>query len=152
MSCSRLSPLGGGVHWCGEGVRLPSDPRSADRPCGKLRRPASRRPCNLSICCVPGDGHPAGTPPPLPAARHWSWWDRHTLRSVRADPLSLKENWPCVCIGLDVSAVTKLVVETVRETDDTEFTHHSQTLETGTTKVTTKVFTLDLISLMRSFQ
>uniref|UniRef100_A0A3B4GN24 Nuclear pore complex protein n=1 Tax=Pundamilia nyererei TaxID=303518 RepID=A0A3B4GN24_9CICH len=36
--------------------------------------------------------------------------------------------------GLDVSAVTKLVVETVRETDDTEFTHHSQTLETGTTK------------------
>lgn len=57
-----------------------------------------------------------------------------------------------MCIGLDVSAVTKLVVETVRETDDTEFTHHSQTLETGTTKVTTKVFTLDLISLMRSFQ
>uniref|UniRef100_A0A669EP30 Nuclear pore complex protein n=1 Tax=Oreochromis niloticus TaxID=8128 RepID=A0A669EP30_ORENI len=36
--------------------------------------------------------------------------------------------------GLDVSAITKLVVETVRETDDTEFTHHSQTLETGTTK------------------
>uniref|UniRef100_A0A8C2ZDJ6 Nuclear pore complex protein n=1 Tax=Cyclopterus lumpus TaxID=8103 RepID=A0A8C2ZDJ6_CYCLU len=36
--------------------------------------------------------------------------------------------------GLDVAAVTKLVVETVREQDDTEFTHHSQTLEMGTTK------------------
>ncbi|KAM9845562.1 nuclear pore complex protein Nup107 [Aulostomus maculatus] len=36
--------------------------------------------------------------------------------------------------GLDVAAVTKLVVETVRERDEREFTHHSQTLETGTTK------------------
>ncbi|KAI3367067.1 hypothetical protein L3Q82_009270 [Scortum barcoo] len=36
--------------------------------------------------------------------------------------------------GLDVAAVTKLVVETVRERDETEFAHHSQTLETGTTK------------------
>uniref|UniRef100_A0A3Q3ISI2 Nuclear pore complex protein n=1 Tax=Monopterus albus TaxID=43700 RepID=A0A3Q3ISI2_MONAL len=36
--------------------------------------------------------------------------------------------------GLDVAAITKLVVETVRERDDAEFTHHSQTLETGTTK------------------
>lgn len=36
--------------------------------------------------------------------------------------------------GLDVAAITKLVVETVRERDDSEFTHHSQTLETGTTK------------------
>lgn len=36
--------------------------------------------------------------------------------------------------GLDVSAITKLVVETVRERDDTEFTHHSQTLETATNK------------------
>ncbi|KAM4569701.1 nuclear pore complex protein Nup107 [Odontesthes bonariensis] len=36
--------------------------------------------------------------------------------------------------GLDVSAITKLVVETVRDRDDTEFTHHSQTLETRTTK------------------
>ncbi|XP_037551918.1 nuclear pore complex protein Nup107 [Nematolebias whitei] len=36
--------------------------------------------------------------------------------------------------GLDVSAITKLVVEAVRERDDTDFTHHSQTLETGTTK------------------
>uniref|UniRef100_A0A3Q0SKN5 Nuclear pore complex protein n=1 Tax=Amphilophus citrinellus TaxID=61819 RepID=A0A3Q0SKN5_AMPCI len=36
--------------------------------------------------------------------------------------------------GLDVSSITKLVVETVRQRDDTEFTHHSQTLETGTTK------------------
>ncbi|XP_061770314.1 nuclear pore complex protein Nup107 [Nerophis ophidion] len=36
--------------------------------------------------------------------------------------------------GLDVAAVTKLVVETVRENDDTEFMHHSQTLKTGTTK------------------
>ncbi|XP_077400650.1 nuclear pore complex protein Nup107 isoform X2 [Vanacampus margaritifer] len=35
--------------------------------------------------------------------------------------------------GLDVAAVTKLVVETVRERDDTEFMPHSQTLETGTT-------------------
>lgn len=38
-------------------------------------------------------------------------------------------------VGLDVAAITKLVVETVRERDETEFTHHSQTLETGTTKV-----------------
>lgn len=36
--------------------------------------------------------------------------------------------------GLDVAAITKLVVETVRERDETEFTHHSQTLETVTTK------------------
>ncbi|XP_034529082.1 nuclear pore complex protein Nup107 [Notolabrus celidotus] len=36
--------------------------------------------------------------------------------------------------GLDVATITKLVVETVRETDETEFTHHSQTLETATTK------------------
>uniref|UniRef100_A0A8D0CUZ6 Nuclear pore complex protein n=1 Tax=Sander lucioperca TaxID=283035 RepID=A0A8D0CUZ6_SANLU len=36
--------------------------------------------------------------------------------------------------GLDVAAITKLVVETVRERDETEFTHHSQTLEMGTTK------------------
>lgn len=36
--------------------------------------------------------------------------------------------------GLDVTAITKLVVENVRGRDETEFTHHSQTLETGTTK------------------
>ncbi|XP_070710156.1 nuclear pore complex protein Nup107 [Pempheris klunzingeri] len=36
--------------------------------------------------------------------------------------------------GLDVAMVTKLVVETVRERDETEFTHHNQTLETATTK------------------
>ncbi|KAM6896069.1 nuclear pore complex protein Nup107 isoform 2-T2 [Lycodopsis pacificus] len=36
--------------------------------------------------------------------------------------------------GLDVAAITKLVVETVRETNETEFTHHNQTLEMGTTK------------------
>lgn len=40
-----------------------------------------------------------------------------------------------VFLGLDVAAITKLVVETVRERDETEFTHHSQTLETATTKV-----------------
>lgn len=42
-----------------------------------------------------------------------------------------------VCAGLDVAAITKLVVETVRERDETEFAHHSQTLETGTSKVWT---------------
>ncbi|KAM3588024.1 uncharacterized protein V6R79_019342 [Siganus canaliculatus] len=36
--------------------------------------------------------------------------------------------------GLDVAAITKMVVETVRERDESEFTHHSQALETGTTK------------------
>uniref|UniRef100_A0A674PQ68 Nuclear pore complex protein n=1 Tax=Takifugu rubripes TaxID=31033 RepID=A0A674PQ68_TAKRU len=36
--------------------------------------------------------------------------------------------------GLDVAAITKLVVETVRESDETDFTHHNQMLETGTTK------------------
>uniref|UniRef100_A0A3B5LW09 Nuclear pore complex protein n=1 Tax=Xiphophorus couchianus TaxID=32473 RepID=A0A3B5LW09_9TELE len=36
--------------------------------------------------------------------------------------------------GLDVSAITRLVVETVRRRDDAGFTHHSQTLETGTTR------------------
>uniref|UniRef100_A0A673AEE1 Nuclear pore complex protein n=1 Tax=Sphaeramia orbicularis TaxID=375764 RepID=A0A673AEE1_9TELE len=36
--------------------------------------------------------------------------------------------------GLDVAAITKLVVETVRERDETEFTHHNQALESGTTK------------------
>ncbi|XP_071392851.1 LOW QUALITY PROTEIN: nuclear pore complex protein Nup107, partial [Centroberyx affinis] len=36
--------------------------------------------------------------------------------------------------GLDVAAVTKLVVETVRERDDTEFTHHNMTLDTATTQ------------------
>lgn len=34
-----------------------------------------------------------------------------------------------------MAAITKLVVETVREQDEMEFTHHSQTLETATTKV-----------------
>lgn len=37
--------------------------------------------------------------------------------------------------GLDVAAITKLVVETVRERDETDFTHHNQTLEMGTSKV-----------------
>lgn len=45
---------------------------------------------------------------------------------------------PCLQLatdaGLDVAAITKLVVETVRERDEAEFTHHSQTLETATTK------------------
>ncbi|XP_068162736.1 nuclear pore complex protein Nup107 isoform X2 [Antennarius striatus] len=36
--------------------------------------------------------------------------------------------------GLDVAAIAKLVVETVRERDEGEFTHHRQTLETTTTK------------------
>ncbi|XP_037617048.1 nuclear pore complex protein Nup107 [Sebastes umbrosus] len=36
--------------------------------------------------------------------------------------------------GLDVAAITKLVVETVRERDEAEFTHHNQTMEMGTTK------------------
>ncbi|XP_037099637.1 nuclear pore complex protein Nup107 [Syngnathus acus] len=36
--------------------------------------------------------------------------------------------------GLDVAAVTKLVVETVRERDDGEFRPHGQVPETGTTK------------------
>lgn len=34
------------------------------------------------------------------------------------------------------------MVETVREKDDLDFTHHSQTLETGTTKVLSKNVTL----------
>ncbi|XP_061663984.1 nuclear pore complex protein Nup107 isoform X2 [Syngnathoides biaculeatus] len=36
--------------------------------------------------------------------------------------------------GLDVAAVTKLVVETVGDREDADFTHHRQTLEIGTTK------------------
>ncbi|KAF7644664.1 hypothetical protein LDENG_00218040 [Lucifuga dentata] len=36
--------------------------------------------------------------------------------------------------GLDVAAVTKLVVEKVRERDGTEFSHHSQNLESETTQ------------------
>uniref|UniRef100_A0A3P8UX77 Nuclear pore complex protein n=1 Tax=Cynoglossus semilaevis TaxID=244447 RepID=A0A3P8UX77_CYNSE len=36
--------------------------------------------------------------------------------------------------GLDVAAITKLVAETVRDRDDGEFTHHSQTVETATTQ------------------
>ncbi|KAM4615405.1 nuclear pore complex protein Nup107 [Polymixia lowei] len=35
--------------------------------------------------------------------------------------------------GLDVATITKLVVETVRDRDGTEFTHHNMTLETATT-------------------
>lgn len=46
-----------------------------------------------------------------------------------------------VCLGLDVAAITKLVVETVRERDDSDFTHHSQSLETGTTEVQSKNLT-----------
>lgn len=42
--------------------------------------------------------------------------------------------------GLDVAAITKLVVETVRERDETDFTHHTQMLEMGTTKVQNKYF------------
>ena len=44
--------------------------------------------------------------------------------------------------GLDVAAITKLVVETVRERDDTVFTHHNQTLETATTKVPRRNLTI----------
>lgn len=47
-----------------------------------------------------------------------------------------------VCVGLDVAAITKLVVETVRERDETDFTHHNQMLEMGTTKVQNKKQTL----------
>uniref|UniRef100_A0A8C6TSC4 Nuclear pore complex protein n=1 Tax=Neogobius melanostomus TaxID=47308 RepID=A0A8C6TSC4_9GOBI len=36
--------------------------------------------------------------------------------------------------GLDITAITKRVVENVRERDETEFTHHNQSLETGTSK------------------
>ncbi|XP_076015971.1 nuclear pore complex protein Nup107 [Genypterus blacodes] len=36
--------------------------------------------------------------------------------------------------GLDVAAVTKLVVEKVRERDDAEFTHHNRNLEPGITQ------------------
>ena len=40
-----------------------------------------------------------------------------------------------VCVGLDVAAVTQLVVEAVRERDGPEFTPHTHTLETNTTQV-----------------
>lgn len=41
-----------------------------------------------------------------------------------------------------MAAITKLVVETVREREESDFTHHDQTLEMGTTKVREKTPTL----------
>lgn len=126
-------PTGGGLCRRAEGVRLNPDPGPADGPCGELRWPASCWSRHRSVRCFSGDHHAAGAPPSMPAARHRSWWDaaRWTRRPSRRQILNV-----CfVYAGLDVSAITKLVVEAVREQDDTDFTHHSQTLETGTTKV-----------------
>ncbi|XP_029902109.1 nuclear pore complex protein Nup107 isoform X2 [Myripristis murdjan] len=56
----------------------------------------------------------------------------HFLQGVAAPPLQRRCLQLAATAGLDVAAVTKLVVETVRERDDTEFTHHSLTLDTAT--------------------
>lgn len=50
-----------------------------------------------------------------------------------------------VLAGLNVAAIAKLVVETVRQRDEPDFTHHIQTLETGTTKVLLNLKTRQMI-------
>ncbi|XP_041833372.1 nuclear pore complex protein Nup107 [Melanotaenia boesemani] len=68
-------------------------------------------------------------PAELATAQYAAFLETVTQPELRPQCLQLATD-----AGLDVSAITKLVVETVRERDETEFTHHSQTLETGTTK------------------
>lgn len=123
-----------GLRGCPEGVRFSSDSRPADQPGGELREPAACWYRRLAVRCFLRDCHSAGAPPPLPAARHWGWWD--CLYGGTAGR-NWHQSWMFVFVpaGLDVAAITKLVVETVREGDDGEFTHHNQTLEMGTTKV-----------------
>lgn len=71
-------------------------------------------------------------PAELATAQYAAFLETVTQPELRPQCLQLARE-----AGLDVSAITKLVVETVREHDETEFTHHSQALETGTTKVET---------------
>uniref|UniRef100_A0A3P9K9Y5 Nuclear pore complex protein n=1 Tax=Oryzias latipes TaxID=8090 RepID=A0A3P9K9Y5_ORYLA len=68
-------------------------------------------------------------PAELATAQYAAFLETVTQPELRPQCLQLARE-----AGLDVSAITKLVVETVREHDETEFTHHSQALETGTTK------------------
>uniref|UniRef100_A0A671Y7J5 Nuclear pore complex protein n=1 Tax=Sparus aurata TaxID=8175 RepID=A0A671Y7J5_SPAAU len=68
-------------------------------------------------------------PAELATAQYATFLETVTQPEIRPRCLQLATD-----AGLDVAAITKLVVETVRERDETEFTHHSQTLETGTTK------------------
>lgn len=63
-----------GVCGCPEGLCFPPDWRPADQPGSKLRQPAPRRCGCVSVCCVLGDRHRGGDPPPVPAARHRRWW------------------------------------------------------------------------------
>ncbi|CAN9508506.1 unnamed protein product [Ophioblennius macclurei] len=68
-------------------------------------------------------------PPHLATAQYAAFLETVVQPELRPPCLQLATR-----AGLDVSAITKLVVETVRERDQSQFTHHSQTLETGTTK------------------
>uniref|UniRef100_A0A3B4UZY2 Nuclear pore complex protein n=1 Tax=Seriola dumerili TaxID=41447 RepID=A0A3B4UZY2_SERDU len=68
-------------------------------------------------------------PAELATAQYAAFLETVTQAELRPRCLQLASE-----AGLDVAAITKLVVETVRERDDTEFTHHNQTLETATTK------------------
>ncbi|XP_020512962.2 nuclear pore complex protein Nup107 [Labrus bergylta] len=68
-------------------------------------------------------------PPELATAQYAAFLETVNQPELRPRCLQLATD-----AGLDVAAITKLVVETVRESDETEFTHHSQTLETATTK------------------
>ncbi|XP_028305425.1 nuclear pore complex protein Nup107 [Gouania willdenowi] len=68
-------------------------------------------------------------PTELATAQYAVFLETITQPEVRPHCLQLATD-----AGLDVSAITKLVVETVQERDESEFTHHSQTLEIITTK------------------
>uniref|UniRef100_A0A671Y7K5 Nuclear pore complex protein n=1 Tax=Sparus aurata TaxID=8175 RepID=A0A671Y7K5_SPAAU len=61
-------------------------------------------------------------PAELATAQYATFLETVTQPEIRPRCLQLATD-----AGLDVAAITKLVVETVRERDETEFTHHSQT-------------------------
>lgn len=77
LNLNNQSPVSGrGVCRCAESVRLPSHSGPADRLGGKLRESAASWRRHRSVRHLLGDRHPAGAPPPLPAARRrcrWVW-------------------------------------------------------------------------------
>ncbi|KAM9705159.1 nuclear pore complex protein Nup107 [Menidia menidia] len=68
-------------------------------------------------------------PAEVATSQYAAFLETITQPELRPQCLELATN-----AGLDVSAITRLVVETVRDRGDTEFVSHTQTLDTGTTK------------------
>lgn len=76
------SPSGGGVRRRPESIRFPADPGPADGAGSQLRQPAASRCRHRPVRHFPGDGHSAGAPPALPAARHRRKWGHGVRRTV----------------------------------------------------------------------